>query len=183
MTRNRRQNDPCYPYTVETVREHIRGKLEDTETPNRVLEVLQKFQGKKITKRFFTELNRALGHEFRFWWLPIGRGSYRHFPIKVQPAGAGYSDPPIAWIDLQGPNDTYSEAETRRGNPSCFGAAEERNQQRHAILRDDETVQALAKALNDVHEARERFRVLVGYGQAAGPDYRDFERWVGVSSD
>lgn len=117
-----------------------------------ILETLKPLQGKKITKRLATAVEKVLGEEARVSYSkPDGWSGAELSVWGVE--GRSYSN--RLWLNFP-KEDTFDVDAFMDRNPAYYRAADERNEKRRDQLVNDVWLQATANAVNRVRELREQ---------------------------
>lgn len=134
--------------------------MEDTTLPDKVAEILQRYDGKKITKRMATAVEKELSdHEVRYnnW-----HGMYH---LRVWENGQPYDSGLNMLLGYHGfgSDNPFDHEKFCNEYAACYlRAAKERNSQREHLLRDDAWLYEVAKAINELEGARAKMKRLLG---------------------
>ena len=171
---------------ADTIRRLLRDTMEPTIPPDTILAQAMMHKGKPLTKRHVDAMNAsAPGYGFRIdkiagmtsivwgdWARSNGTGPGGSVLIAYQIAGA-ILDP--VWV--------------REHNAAYYDARDTRNNQRRALLADDDEAMHLGRLVDSAREAAQAFRVAyslikqaTAYGQPLGVIHYDVERAIGLGT-
>jgi hypothetical protein len=172
-------------FTVDDVRAMLANERESDE-PDAILDILEKEEGKKITRRLLAKLPGG-AERWRLDYIAgmthlEDRNYYMHdgnkkggFHFLLQYASQG---------------DTVSREAILKHNPAYFSARIERNEKRAACAESAGMCQAMADALTAYAAAKEaldaaktRLDGLTAYGEPFSPDQYDWERLCGAREE
>lgn len=162
MTRN---------YTVADIREIIESNIEDTALADKVAKVLERFDGKTITKRLANAVEKALP-EFTVFY-DTGAGM-KH--IDIWGGGLPHSERKRFLLTYDSHSQVFSfERFTEEYNKAYYGAAQERNAKRAEKLKDIAWQMQVVAAINAINSNVSVLRGLIGYPT---PDRHDLAKLV-----
>jgi predicted unusual protein kinase regulating ubiquinone biosynthesis (AarF/ABC1/UbiB family) len=144
--------------TLETLRQHIQDNIEDTHTPQQIINILKPYNGKPLTKIHIDKINQQL--------VP----TIDQKPVKLNKR---YTMTHLTWekdgiehrllISYDTKNITIDTDDIITKNPSHFQAAQIRNQEREEILKNEQLLQELANTIDQYTEAKHKLDKFFSY--------------------
>jgi hypothetical protein len=128
--------------TIEELREIIRAEMEDLTIPKQVAEILEKFEGKKPSKRMATAIKKEMDVDVYYERPGVFGG--------MTSIWKGDYDNRISFYFR---NDIFSIDAFKKENVSLYAAAEERNEERIKLLNDRDRLLKLCDAIDKCNEA------------------------------
>lgn len=146
-------------YTVADVRVLIENRIEDTAFADKVAAVLKRFNGKTVTKRMATAVEKAFPTYTVFYDTSIGM---RH--IYVWGNEIAYDNRKSFLLSYESHSQVFSLSRfTGEYNRAHYGAAQARNEKRAAQLKDIAWQMKVVEAINAINSARNVLKDLVCY--------------------
>jgi hypothetical protein len=168
--------------------EQLKGIIEDGRKQdeayilffNRLVEVLEPFKGKKITKRIETAAVAAFP-EWRVWYrVQYGMYCLTFMPKRNEWRQEDGISITLGYKNSRTGNDLF-DMDAFKTNNACYGsAAAERNEKRNGNLR---TIETAVKLINDYNDARRRLKE--GFASSHSyhiPDYYTILRAAEIES-
>ena len=165
--------------TADQIREHIRSRMEDADTPRIIVEVLRQFEGKRLDKRVIDKM--------------IERGVDRPV-LRKQTTRAPYRLVHIIWGDYGVGNGGYLYVSHQNSghvtivtddiiehNPSYFDARVERNNKRQRIIDDPDALEMLATAMNNFAAAKQNLQNILAIDGTFDFDRYSLAELVGLN--
>lgn len=127
----------------------IESKIEDVDSPQKVIDCLAPFNGKKITKRHAEKLSAALGGKKVKLVRVHGMTSLDIGDYSLSRGRRGKR----FYVSHEETNVVINTDSIIGLNPCYFAGANERNKARRALLADSERLSRLVKAINAYRES------------------------------
>jgi hypothetical protein len=116
---------------MNEIRKILENSIEDTDTPNMVLNFLKEFEGQKITKRHVSKMKQELSED----------------NICLNKAWGG-TDLHFGEFEIRLPSDSMIDTEwIKEHNKNIFEAAEERNKKILELLQKNDRQEALEESI------------------------------------
>ena len=168
--------------TIEQLKEILQREYDDDAGNQvvylRLLAVMQKHEGKPLSKRILTDFTKA-NPEYTTYW----DDSYGMYHINIWDGDSRHTRDNKMHFILGHKQGSYAPnvdvARFADSNAWAYSAAIERNKLRVGLIENNAKLSAIAKALNDYADARERIENLTDYPT---PDRYCFQKLVNYKS-
>ena len=164
---------------IETIRKDQRRESEGIAIFDLMVETFKPFEGKQITKRLATALQKVLPDDTIYF-----ERQYGMYHIRIWGNGTPY-DQRRSFLLGYDTKPVYHEGEYHKKHSGfrdfscCYGyAAIERNQQRETLLADEQRLQKIAKVINDYQAAK---KALEGIDNFTTPSWYSILKEFGLS--
>ncbi len=145
--------------TAKTISALIAARIEDTALSEQIAEIVKPSEGKTISKRIATAIEKALPAHTVYW-----NTDYGMFHVSIWGNGIEYNDRKRYLVGYHsGSGTTFSHARFLEHNACHLAAAIARNSRRDALLADKATLEATASAINRLNQARTDLAELTKY--------------------
>lgn len=135
--------------TKENIETILLSNLENTEIADKVLEVLKPFDGKTISKRMASAVQKALP-EYTIYY----KSDYGMFHINVWGNGISYNEM-LSFLIGYETNTTFNFETFRDRFANCYlGAAKERNNKRKLWLSSEYSIQGAVDRINEINRLK-----------------------------
>jgi hypothetical protein len=141
--------------TVAALRGLIENAIENTEIPDKVAAILERFDGKKITKRIATAVAQALPDWTVYYDTNYGMKHLKMWQHNMR-------DDQISFLlGYDSGDGLFHYANFRTEYNACYyGAAQDRNAHRARNLKADEWQRQVVAAVNAINDATARLKWL-----------------------
>lgn len=148
--------------TAEIIRETISRNMESTILPEQLMHLIQEADGKQLTKRLTDKWGEVLGAELyirkQYGMTHIDVNGY----WRQQYGKTDSENHQFDFLIAHSEKHVYLNADLIRDhNARHLSAADKRNHRRELELENQQTIDDLAKAIDDYKDAKERLDALI----------------------
>jgi len=138
----------------------LQSNLEDLSTPMTIIDVLRPHNGKRLTKRHAEAISATLGGRRVYIRKQYGMTSieFGGYGIQADPDNGG-----SLLLTHTETNVVIDCDDIIKRNPAYFSAAQERNEQRWALMEDEQRLRRVADAINAYRTACRMIEAAIGH--------------------